>query len=91
MSFETIEFSQQGPVGILTLNRPDKLNSITKTMLDELNAVLDDVETNDSILTLVLNGNGRAFCAGFDLLAGSEAKRDRVSPTGDLQLGMTSM
>ena len=79
MSFETIEFSQQGPVGILTLNRPDKLNAITKTMLDEINAVLDDVENNDSILTLVLNGNGRAFCAGFDLKAGSEAKRQGVA------------
>ena len=79
MTFETIEFSQQGPVAILTLNRPDKLNSITKTMLDELNAALDDIEGNDSILTLVLNGNGRAFCAGFDLKAGSEAKRKGVA------------
>jgi len=79
MPFETIELSQQGPVGIISLNRPDKLNAITKTMLDELNAVLDEVEGNDSILTLVLNGNGRAFCAGFDLKVGSEAKRRGVA------------
>jgi enoyl-CoA hydratase len=78
MPFETIEVSRQGPVGILTLNRPDKLNSINKTMLDEVNTALDDFESDDSILTLVLNGNGRAFCAGFDLKAGSEARRQGV-------------
>ena len=75
MTFETIELSQQGPVAILTLNRPDKLNAITKTMLDELNMALDEVEANDKVYSLVLNGNGRAFCAGFDLQAGSEANR----------------
>ena len=48
MSFEAIELSQQGPVAILTLNRPDKLNAITQTMLDELNAAFDDVEETDS-------------------------------------------
>jgi len=75
MQFETIELSQQGPLAILTLNRPEKLNAITLTMLDEINTALDDIESNDSIYTLVLNGNGRAFCAGFDLQAGSEANR----------------
>jgi len=79
MKFETIEFSQQGPVGILSLNRPDKLNAINKTMLDELNLVLDVIENDESIYSMVLNGNGRAFCAGFDLKAGSEANRQGVS------------
>jgi enoyl-CoA hydratase len=79
MNYETIEFSQQGPVGILSLNRPDKLNAINKTMLDELNRLLDDVEKDDSIYSLVLHGNGRAFCAGFDLKAGSEANRQGVN------------
>lgn len=75
MQFETIEFSQQGPVRILTLNRPDKLNAINKTMLDELNAALNEIEADDSIYSVVLNGNGRAFCSGFDLQAGIEANR----------------
>ena len=79
MKFETIEFSQQGPVGILSLNRPEKLNAINKIMLDELNQVLDVIESDDSVYCLVLNGNGRAFCAGFDLNAGSDANRQGVS------------
>jgi len=75
MSLKTIELSQQGPVAILSLNRPDKLNAINKTMLLELEAALDEIERNDRVYTLVLHGNGRAFCSGFDLQAGVEAER----------------
>lgn len=75
MSYQTIELLQQGPVAVLSLNRPDKLNAINKTMLEEIMAALDEVEQNDDVYTLVLHGNGRAFCAGFDLQAGVEANR----------------
>lgn len=75
MSFQTIELRQDGAVAILTLNRPDKLNAINKTMLLELETALDEIEGNDDIYALVLNGNGRAFCAGFDLRAGVDADR----------------
>ena len=75
MSFKTIELSQHGPVAILSLNRPDKLNAINKTMLLELETALDKIDKDDNVYTLVLNGNGRAFCSGFDLQAGVEANR----------------
>ena len=75
MSFETIELALKGPIAVITLNRPDKLNAINKTMLDELNAALNQIEQNDDIYSVVLNGNGRAFCAGFDLQAGINANR----------------
>lgn len=48
-------------------------------MLDELNHALDHVESNDAILAAVVNGNGRAFCSGFDLQAGIEANRQGES------------
>ena len=73
MSFESIKLDQQGPVSIISLTRPQKLNAINKTMLLELDAALDDIEKNDSVYTVVINGNGRAFCASFDLQAGIEA------------------
>lgn len=44
MEFQTIEFARHGPVATITLNRPDKLNAINKTMLDELNMALDRAE-----------------------------------------------
>lgn len=75
MTFETITLDHQGPVALITLNRPDKLNAMNKKMLDELSAAMDSIERNDSIYTVLLNGNGRAFCAGFDLQAGVDANR----------------
>jgi len=75
MSYQTIELSQQGPVAVISLNRPDKLNAINKTMLQELEAAMDHIEQEDSIYTVVLLGKGRAFCAGFDLQAGVDANR----------------
>ncbi|MFT5503519.1 MAG: enoyl-CoA hydratase [Gammaproteobacteria bacterium] len=75
MNFETINLSIEGPVGVITLNRPDKLNAINGAMLHELGLALDQLEQDDQIYSIVLNGKGRAFCAGFDLQAGSEANR----------------
>lgn len=77
-NFETIEFSINGAIAHIALNRPGKLNSINALMLSELDQILDYIETNDDILALVLSGNGRAFCAGFDLTAGIEANRKGV-------------
>ena len=79
MNFETIHLTQHGPIALITLNRPEKLNAINHTMLTELDTALDNAEKDDSILALVLNGNGRAFCAGFDLSAGMETSRKGVN------------
>ena len=75
MKFQSIEVARHGPVAVITLDRPDKLNAINKTMLDELNAALNQIEQDENVYSVVLNGNGRAFCSGFDLQAGIEANR----------------
>ena len=75
MSFETIELVQHGPVAVITLNRPSKLNAINATMIDEINRALDELEGIDGVHAIVVNGNGRAFCSGFDLQAGAAANR----------------
>ena len=75
MSFATIELNQQGPIAVLSLNRPDKLNAINAEMLREIGLAMDQVENDASVHALVLHGHGRAFCAGFDLQAGIEANR----------------
>ena len=54
-------------VGRITLNRPEKLNALSNELLFELNDVLHDMEADDSIRVIILRGNGRAFCAGYDL------------------------
>jgi enoyl-CoA hydratase len=67
MSYHVIKYATDGPVAILTLNRPEKLNAINAQMVSELNAALDRAEADEAIRVILLNGAGRAFSAGFDL------------------------
>jgi len=59
-----------GRVGRITLNRPEKLNSLSQDLLFELNDALHDWEADDSVRVIVLRGAGRAFCVGYDLTPG---------------------
>lgn len=67
MTFDNILFSIEGGVARLTLNRPDKLNSFTVAMHEEVRQALDQVRADKSVRVLVLTGAGRGFCAGQDL------------------------
>lgn len=62
-----------GAVGWLTLNRPDKLNSMTRDMVESMTATLNAWRDDPAVRVVVLTGNGRAFCAGADLKAGHAA------------------
>ena len=65
---EVILCAQDGPVGIITLNRPEAMNTISEELEHELHAALDRAERDDSIRAIVLTGAGdRAFSAGYDL------------------------
>lgn len=79
MTFETILLRRDGPIAVLTLNRPDRLNAINGRMIDELNLALDQVEADEDARVLILEGAGRAFCAGFDLKAAVGQKREGVA------------
>lgn len=67
MTEKTVLYETRGAVGLLTLNRPQALNSFTRQMHRELWEVLDGVEADKSIRALVITGAGRGFCAGADL------------------------
>jgi 2-(1,2-epoxy-1,2-dihydrophenyl)acetyl-CoA isomerase len=60
-------YEARGPVALLTLNRPDALNSFTRAMHHDLWASLDRAEADPAIRAIVITGAGRAFCAGADL------------------------
>lgn len=64
---QDILFEQTGSTATITLNRPNKLNAWTESMRSELIAHLEGLKGNDDIRTVILTGNGRAFCAGQDL------------------------
>jgi enoyl-CoA hydratase/carnithine racemase len=76
--YETIEYETRGPIGLVTLNRPDRLNAINKQMLDDLDALLDAIEADEDVRVVVLQGAGRSFCAGFDLKDEAEAEDEGV-------------
>ena len=65
MSF--VAFEQRGPIGVLTMNRPEALNALNEQVLRDLNAALDAVEANDEVLVVILTGAGRSFVAGADI------------------------
>lgn len=77
MSYQTIQFEVADGAARLTLNRPDRLNSFTIEMHEEVRDALEAVKANQNVRTLLLTGAGRGFCAGQDL-------SDRaVAPGGD--------
>src|SRR5690606_35037705 len=65
--YEQIQFTLDDGVGVITLNRPDRLNSFTAVMHGELARALDTLEACDALRGLVITGAGRGFCAGQDL------------------------
>ncbi|HEX4583493.1 MAG TPA: enoyl-CoA hydratase-related protein [Burkholderiaceae bacterium] len=80
--FETIELQTAQGIATLTLNRPDRLNSLTRLMLTELSSALAIVRLDPSVRCLVVTGAGRAFCSGQDL------DDDSVDPAlGPVDLG----
>jgi enoyl-CoA hydratase len=69
-SFETLIYKADGPVATVTLNRPERLNTIVPPMPDELEAAVHQAVRDDAVRVIVLRGAGRSFCAGFDFAGG---------------------
>ena len=67
MSYDSILFEIKDGIARLTLNRPDRLNSFTAAMHEEVRAALERLKADSSVRVLVLTGAGRGFCAGQDL------------------------
>jgi len=72
MVYETILYERGGGVLKITLNRPDKLNAFTDTMLDELIEAFKRADDDSSVRVVVLTGAGRGFCPGQDLASAVE-------------------
>src|SRR3981189_3096521 len=71
----------QGPTGTLTLNRPGAFNSVNLAIAQKLEQLAAEVEGNDDVRVLVIEGEGRAFSAGGDLQTiGAAAAADTIAP-----------
>jgi enoyl-CoA hydratase/carnithine racemase len=65
-TYRTILVEKQDPVGIITLNRPEKLNAMNLEMKNEMSNALSEMEADDDIRAVILAGAGRAFSSGHD-------------------------
>ncbi|TMC51212.1 MAG: enoyl-CoA hydratase/isomerase family protein [Chloroflexi bacterium] len=81
--FETLLVERDGPVGTVTLNRPDRLNAIDGAMGRELPAAWKQLDDDAQVVVIVVTGAGRGFCTGLDV-----RERARATPSpeqrGDL-------
>src|SRR2546423_13947546 len=68
--YKELLYEVDGPVLTITLNRPDKLNAFTFTMMNELLDAFDRADADDDVRAVIVTGAGRGFCAGADLAAG---------------------
>src|SRR5690242_10245521 len=66
MSYETLLYGVDGAIATISLNRPERLNTIVPPMPDELEAAVNAAVADDDVKVIVLRGAGRSFCAGFD-------------------------
>ncbi len=66
-SYETLLVEKEGAIDWLTLNRPEALNAMSRTMMLELQHYFGELYTDHSVRVVILRGAGRAFCAGLDL------------------------
>jgi len=73
MNYEQIICETDGPLLILTLNRPDKLNAYTGGMGAEITDAFQRADTDDNIRAVIVTGAGRAFCAGADVSGGAKS------------------
>ncbi len=96
MSYQTITCETTEQILTMTLNRPDRLNAFTTTMMHELIDAFDRADREDEVRAVIVTGAGRAFCAGADLAAGAQtfdraARPDRapvpLGPDGEPDLG----
>ena len=69
-AFSEIRYEVEDGVCTVTLNRPDRLNAATTTMLRELGEAWDRADADDAVRAIIVTGAGRAFCAGADLGSG---------------------
>ncbi len=76
MTLQTLSYSTEGRIARITLNRPERLNAIVPAMPREIRIAVDRANADDAIHVIILQGAGRAFCAGYDLKDFAEADAD---------------
>jgi len=104
MDFNEILFAREGGVAILTLNRPDRLNSFTGKMYQEIREIMEQIKRDDRIKALIITGAGKGFCSGWEIselsgtfvrprtgMPASESRFESLQQIGALALDMADV
>ena len=78
MTKDNLIIKKENKVAIITFNRPDSLNALTREMLDNLVHILKKLDMDSDVRAVVLTGSGRAFCAGGDVKSMASGRDDGV-------------
>jgi len=84
VNYQQIKTDLEDGILTLTLNRPDKLNAFTETMMSEMIDVFTRANTDDDVRVIVVTGSGRAFCAGLELSAKGDERNFGVAGADDI-------
>jgi enoyl-CoA hydratase len=87
MSYETLLYDVDGAIATITLNRPERLNTIVPPMPDEIESAVRAANRDEQVKVIVLRGAGRSFCAGFDLGGGFHHWDESLTTDGEWDPG----
>jgi enoyl-CoA hydratase/carnithine racemase len=80
MDYQQIRYETRGPVALVTLDRPDRLNAWTPRMSEEQAHAIERANADDGVGAIVMTGEGRGFCAGADMSDTFQTRIDGVDP-----------
>jgi len=86
-----VDYEVDGPIAIVTINRPEVRNAVDRATAAELAAAFRRFDADEALAVAILTGAGGTFCAGADLKAVSTGGGNRVTPDGDGPMGPTRM
>jgi enoyl-CoA hydratase len=82
MTYQTLLYATEGPVATITLNRPQRLNTIVPPMPEEFEDAVRQATGDPEVKVIVLRGAGRAFCAGYDFGGGFHHWDEHLTTAG---------
>lgn len=91
MGYETILYGVDGSIGTITLNRPERLNTIVPPMPDEFQDAVQNAVVDPAVKVIVVRGAGRSFCAGYDFGQGFHHWDEAITTEGSWDPGKDFM
>ena len=91
MEYTQITVGRDGPITVITMNRPEKLNAWTPRMAEEQAHAIHEANLDPAVGAMVLTGAGRGFCAGADMADTFQSRIDGIDPGNDTAGGVGGM